>query len=62
MKIDADRAVSEAGARSDFGAGHAFDEAKEEGLAVSVGERADRAEHGVGFRVGVGGVPFGGMR
>jgi hypothetical protein len=37
MKVDANGAVGEAGAGGDFGTGHAFDEAKNEGLAVSVG-------------------------
>jgi hypothetical protein len=59
MKINADGAVSEAGARSDFWAGHAFDEAKDKRFAVSVGEGADGVEDGVGFGGGVRGVRSG---
>ncbi len=59
MKIDANGAVGEAGASGDFGAGHAFDEAKNEGLAVGVGERADGVEHRMGFGPGVRGVTSG---
>ena len=59
MKIDAYGAVREASASGDFGAGHAFDEAKDEGFAVSVGKRADGVEDGVGFGAGVRGVSRG---
>jgi hypothetical protein len=59
MKIDAYGAVREASASGDFGAGHAFDEAKDEGFAVSVGKRADGVENGVGFGAGVRGMTSG---
>ena len=53
MKSDANGAMGKAGAGGDFGAGHAFDEAEDEGFAVGVGERADRFENGVGFGAGM---------
>jgi len=56
MKSDANGAVGESGTGGDFVAGHAFDEAEDEGFAVGVGERADRFENGVGFGAGVRGV------
>ncbi len=59
MKIDANGAVGEAGASGDFGAGHSFDEAKNEGFAVGVGERTNGVEDGVGFGAGVRGVTGG---
>jgi hypothetical protein len=59
MKIDAYGAVGEARAGGDFGAGHAFDEAKDQGFAVGVGERADGFEDGVGFGAGVRGMASG---
>lgn len=49
MKIDADGAVREAGARGDFRAGHAFDEAKNERFAISTRQRADGLKHQVRF-------------
>ena len=59
MKVYAYGTVGEAGAGGDFGAGHSFDEAENEGFAVGVGERADGVENGVGFGAGVGGVSSG---
>jgi len=59
MQIDANGAVGEAGAGGDFRAGHAFDEAKNEGFAVGVGERANGVEDSVGLGAGVGGVTSG---
>jgi hypothetical protein len=56
IKIDAHGAVGKARAGGDFGAGHAFDEAKDERFAVGVWERADGFEDGVGFGAGVGGM------
>lgn len=53
MKRDANGAVGKAGPGGDFRAGHAFDEAEDQGFAVGVGERADRLENGVGFGAGV---------
>ena len=53
MKIDAYRAVREAGARGDFGAGHAFDEAKDERFAIGFGKQANGLEDGVSFGGGV---------
>jgi len=60
MKSDSNRAVGKAGAGGDFGAGHAFDEAEDEGFAVGVGEGADGVEDCVGFGAGVRGVIHGG--
>jgi hypothetical protein len=62
MEIDANGTVSEAGARGDFRAGHAFDEAEDERLAVGFGERANGVEDGVGFGAGVGSGVGGGRR
>jgi hypothetical protein len=59
MKIHAYGTVGEAGTGGDFGAGHAFDEAKDQGFAVGVGERADGVEDGVGFGAGVRGMTSG---
>jgi hypothetical protein len=56
MKIDANGAVGEADAGSDFRTAHAFDEAKNEGFAVGVGKRTNGIEDGVGFSAGVRGV------
>jgi hypothetical protein len=49
MKIDANGTVSEAGTRGDFRACHSLDEAKEEGFAVTIGERENNVENGIGF-------------
>ena len=54
MKIDANGAVSESGAGSDFGAGHALDETQDEGFTIGFGEGEDGVKSGVGFGVGVG--------
>jgi hypothetical protein len=59
MKIHANGAVGKAGTGRDFGAGHAFDEAKDERFAVSIGERADGFEDGAGFGAGVRGMSRG---
>jgi hypothetical protein len=59
MKIDANGAVSEAGAGGDFGSSHALDETENEGLAVGVGERADGIENRVGFGARVRGMTSG---
>lgn len=56
MKSDANGAVGKTSAGGDFGAGHAFDEAKNEGFAVGVRERANRFEDGMGFGAGVRGM------
>jgi hypothetical protein len=55
MKIDAHGAVGEPGARGDFWAAHALDEAKNERIAVGVGKGVNGLENGVGFGGGVGG-------
>ncbi len=49
MKIDANGAVSEAGACGDFGTGHALDEAKDQRFAIAFGEGENGVESGVGF-------------
>jgi len=60
MKIDANGAVGEAGAGGDFRTCQAFNEAKNEGLAVGVRERANGIEDRMGFVAGVRGVIRGG--
>jgi hypothetical protein len=59
MKIDANGAVGKAREGCDFRAGHAFDETKDEWLAIGFGERADHVENRVGFDARVGGMLFG---
>ena len=54
MEIDADRAVSKAGAGGDFGTSHALDEAKDQSFAIAFGERENGVESGVGFGAGMG--------
>ena len=49
MKIDAHRAVREAGAGGDFGTSHAFHQAKNEGFAIGFGKSEDGRECRVGF-------------
>jgi len=62
MKIDANGAVGKPGARGDFGAGHALDEAKNERLAVGFGEATERIKDGMGFSVRVSRGTEGGSR
>ena len=62
MKIDTHGAVGEAGARGDFWATQALDEAKNERIAVGVGKGVDGLEDGVGFGGGVGGSGGSGRR
>ena len=45
MEIDADGTVRKAGTSRNFGASHAFDEAKDERFAIRIGERADGLEN-----------------
>jgi len=54
MKVDANGAVSKAGARGDFGTGHALDEAKDQSFAIAFGEGENGVESSVGFRGGMG--------
>jgi hypothetical protein len=49
MEIDADRAVRQADASGDFGAGHAFDEAKDERFAIGIRQRTNCLKHLVRF-------------
>ena len=49
MEIDADGTVREAGASRNFGASHAFDEAKDERFAIRIGQGTDGLEDLVGF-------------
>jgi hypothetical protein len=59
MKINANGAMGEAGAGGDLGARHAFHEAKDERLAVSVGERPDGVKHCMRFGAGMRGMTRG---
>jgi hypothetical protein len=54
MKVDANGAVSKAGARGDFGTGHALDEAKDQSFAIAFGEGENGVESCVGFGGGMG--------
>jgi hypothetical protein len=60
MKIDAYGAVRQAGARGDFGSGHAFDETKHKRFAVGFWKREDGFERNARFRGGLRSTTVGG--
>jgi hypothetical protein len=59
MEIDADGTVREAGASRNFGASHAFDEAKDERFAIRIGQGTDGLEDLVGFGLSRAGCGMG---
>ncbi len=59
MKIDANGAMGETGVGRDFRSGHAFNQAKNQSFAVSVGKRTNGVEDCPGFCAGVRGLTRG---